>query len=139
MLDVLHPAQTWGSISRAISTLDVLSALARFAHSPDGPTCFPTFTDAAAPAEFNAADLWHPALAACSGTPPVPSTVRLGSLGSGACDDTGGHWGSERCGGQQIEGGVEGEARQRLAPAMLLTGPNMVRGAIFANFQLVPP
>lgn len=90
--------QAWDGMSLAVSTLDVLSAFARFAQTTDGPTCMPEFSEAES--EFAATAMWHPALAhSCAATTAIPTDITLGSPGS----DT------------------------HAAPALLLTGPNMVR------------
>jgi hypothetical protein len=90
--------QAWDAVSLAAGTMDVLSALARFAALADGRVCVPSFQQSSSGPVFEASGLWHPALAACTNTTAVPNDVCLGSRLTGTA-----------------------------GRAMLLTGPNMVR------------
>jgi DNA mismatch repair ATPase MutS len=97
--------QAWDGLATATSTLDVLVAFALFLLNGEGPTCLPSFAVLDSPAGdaapvFDAKDMWHPGLALTSGTCPVPNSLCLGTS-SGTLSPT-------------------------TAPALLLTGPNMV-------------
>lgn len=106
----LARVQVWDGMSLAVSTLDVLGAFARFAQTTDGPTCMPEFSEA--DSEFAATAMWHPALAhSCVATTAIPSDITLGSPGSDA----------------------------HAAPALLLTGPNMVRPCASNDFLRATP
>eukprot|EP00892_Ulva_mutabilis_P000449 jgi/Ulvmu1/10404/UM061_0088.1 len=96
MASLVEHTSVWDGMSLAVSTLDVLTAFARFAQTTDGPTCMPEFSEAES--EFSAVSMWHPALAHSSvATAAIPSDVTIGSPSSAA----------------------------HAAPALLLTGPNM--------------
>lgn len=95
--------QVWQALAHAVSTLDVLSAFVDFAAAAEGPVCMPTFVgplQAQQAPVFDAKSMWHPALAHAMGSVPVPNDLQLGPTGGAAAG---------------------------AAPALLLTGPNMVR------------
>ena len=99
--------QAWQGLAEVFSTLDVLGSFADFAAAADGPTCFPAFAlppadpVGAAPPVFEAQALWHPALTLAGGACPVPNDICLGDVDESGTPAT--------------------------QPALLLTGPNMVR------------
>ena len=97
-------SQEWQGLADACNTLDVLSSLAAFAATADGPNCMPTFAMPAPGAtscspSLHIEGMWHPALAHALGSSPVTNNVTLG-------------------------GGAQASSN---AAALLLTGPNMVR------------
>jgi DNA mismatch repair ATPase MutS len=71
--------QVWQAMSAAMSSLDVLAALARFAQHDGGATCFPQFISNSDSPKLTCEGLWHPALAATSSSQPIPTDVDLGS------------------------------------------------------------
>lgn len=67
-------------MSVAMSSLDVLAALARFAQHDGGATCFPEFICANSDTqELDCKGLWHPALAVTRNSSPIPTDINLGS------------------------------------------------------------
>ena len=67
-----------------MSSLDVLAALARFAQHDGGATCFPEFVRDSPTPELDCKGLWHPALAATSTSPPIPTNLNIGSQSGAA-------------------------------------------------------
>lgn len=71
--------QVWQAMSVAMSSLDVLAALARFAQHEGGATCFPEFVRDSETPELDCKGLWHPALAGRTSSSPIPTDLNVGS------------------------------------------------------------